>query len=171
MKEKDGQGISAAIDGEIVTAIVPLHTLENLMNFTSHENKYTKITAVLRYLSFFRTPWTFSKWNRRFVSWLHDYFGSKIATYFAFLHFYTVALLLLAIPGVALSVYQWTKATDSVLVLVFAVYCAFWGTLFLEFWNRKNAAWSSRWDTINFEEREETLPLIFPRERTSVRVL
>jgi hypothetical protein len=67
---------------------------------------------------------------------IRDYFGEKIGMYFAFLGFYTYALIF---PGIAGLV--WTvamnhvdKSNEDALLAIFATFLVLWSTIFNKFW-------------------------------------
>lgn len=72
------------------------------------------------------------------------YFGEKMALYFAFLGFYTIALLPPALIGIIYFVTSWQSMYREA---IFAVFNLIWATLFLEAWKRYNAELSFRWGT------------------------
>lgn len=73
---------------------------------------------------------------------IYAYFGTKIATYFAFLGMYTRWLLFPAALGLILHLVDF----GSLWVLpVFFISIILWAVLFLQFWKRKNAALLTRW--------------------------
>jgi len=117
---------------------------------------------------------------------IRDYFGEKIALYFAFLGHYTMWLFAAAFVGVPLFLHQMAEidindpggslfAPSSVLqdangnwyvqvwtdvpeVGIFAIFISLWGTFMLEFWKRKQARLALRWGTSSFEAMEVTRP-------------
>ncbi|XP_037937704.1 anoctamin-8 [Teleopsis dalmanni] len=79
---------------------------------------------------------------------IRNYFGSSIALYFAFIEFYTKALVFPAIFG--LLQYVWS--------LNLPVVCGFyvlWTTIFLELWKRKCAGYSYRWGNIEMSSLDK----------------
>lgn len=88
---------------------------------------------------------------------VRDYFGEKVAMYFAFLSNYTSMLLVPAIVGlIVFLVSLSTGRTESAFNTWFGFVLAVWITVFLEFWKRKSNVLSFRWGTQDFEAREET---------------
>jgi len=140
----------------------------------------------------------FAKWNRMAkLPWnqplddIRDYFGEKIALYFAFLGHYTMWLSVAAIIGLALFIHQLANiqrftgkanffdVTDLVNVTgsseaevvvysevpeapFFSLFIAFWATFMLEFWKRKQSWLAMRWGTSNFEQSEVIRPEFVP---------
>jgi len=95
---------------------------------------------------------------------VRNYFGEKIAFYFAFLEFYCQWLVWLTLGG--LPVWAWQMAVGSngkphvdVQVLPFAgAVVAVWATLFLEFWKRREATLRADWGMSNFKLKEQPRP-------------
>ncbi|XP_058419654.1 anoctamin-8 isoform X2 [Diceros bicornis minor] len=79
-----------------------------------------------------------------------DYFGVKIAMYFAWLGFYTSAMVYPAVFGSVL--YTFTEADQKsrdVSCVVFALFNVVWSTLFLEEWKRRGAELAYKWGTLD----------------------
>ena len=80
-----------------------------------------------------------------FVDEIKDYFGSTIAIYFAFLEYYTIALVPLVLLVFFFSLFNFDDLWYN---LIFALINVLWGTLFLEFWKRNCATMTHRWGTL-----------------------
>ncbi|XP_059100359.1 anoctamin-8 [Peromyscus eremicus] len=79
-----------------------------------------------------------------------DYFGVKIAMYFAWLGFYTSAMVYPAVFGSVL--YTFTEADQTsrdVSCVVFALFNVIWSTLFLEEWKRRGTELAYKWGTLD----------------------
>ncbi|KAK2499277.1 hypothetical protein MC885_018179 [Smutsia gigantea] len=79
-----------------------------------------------------------------------DYFGVKIAMYFAWLGFYTSAMVYPAVFGSVL--YTFTEADQTsrdVSCVVFALFNVVWSTLFLEEWKQRGAELAYKWGTLD----------------------
>jgi len=93
---------------------------------------------------------------------IRDYFGEKVAFYFAWLQFYCQWLIFLAIGGVLL--WFWQIATPphpkiDVDILPFCgIVVAVWATLFLEFWKRRESTLRAEWGMTNFVQKEQPRP-------------
>lgn len=86
---------------------------------------------------------------------IQKYFGETIAMYFAFLGFYTMALLPPALIGI-LSIFL---GHDNVNMMVFfSIFNLVWATVFLEAWKQNCATLAYKWGTINFEQFESPRP-------------
>ncbi|XP_026777608.2 anoctamin-8 isoform X1 [Pangasianodon hypophthalmus] len=79
-----------------------------------------------------------------------DYFGVKIAMYFAWLGFYTTSMLYPAVIGFVLWMLTETDQTSrDICCVVFALFNVVWATLFLERWKRRGAELAYRWGTLD----------------------
>ncbi|XP_068030017.1 anoctamin-8 isoform X5 [Anomalospiza imberbis] len=97
-----------------------------------------------------------------------DYFGVKIAMYFAWLGFYTSAMVYPAVFGSIL--YTFTdsdqlvpsvpQTSQDISCVVFAIFNVVWATLFLEEWKRRGAEFAYKWGTLDTpaESLEEPRP-------------
>ncbi|KAK6174389.1 hypothetical protein SNE40_017675 [Patella caerulea] len=77
---------------------------------------------------------------------IRNYFGEKIAIYFAFLGIYTVALFPPALIGIIYLVTFWKSVYREA---IFAVFNLIWSTLLLEAWKRYSSELSYKWGTLN----------------------
>lgn len=97
-------------------------------------------------------------WNQPLDD-IKDYFGEKIALYFAFMSNYTSWLILPAIVGLAFQLVVWITGNFSHPVLpFFCVLISVWTVLMLESWKREEKLLSLRWGTTDFEEDEPERP-------------
>uniref|UniRef100_A0A7N6F7S0 Anoctamin n=1 Tax=Anabas testudineus TaxID=64144 RepID=A0A7N6F7S0_ANATE len=115
---------------------------------------------------------------------IREYFGEKIALYFAWLGFYTGWLLPASIVGTVIFLFGfWLVATDvpqerhtpryfhipgnnislnqentkpsCVWTVFLSVFMSLWAVTFLEYWKRSCSALSHRWDCSDFQDIEE----------------
>jgi anoctamin-10 len=98
--------------------------------------------------------WVKKFWKKQPRELIRAYFGEKIAFYFTYLGFYTIWLWLPSIVGLALYIYASLQDYD-VFNPIFALLMAFWSTVYLEFWKRKQAALAYVWDVEDYESAEE----------------
>ncbi|XP_018679019.2 anoctamin-like protein Os01g0706700 isoform X1 [Musa acuminata AAA Group] len=75
---------------------------------------------------------------------IYAYFGTKIATYFAFLSMYTRWLFFPAALGLALQLVDIGPLQPLVLPAFF-IFVVTWAVFFFQFWKRKNSALLARW--------------------------
>lgn len=93
------------------------------------------------------------------VGSIRRYFGEQIGFYFGFLQFYSAALVIPAIMGVAFFLWQIiTYDIDVTGLPAFALVIALWATLFQEFWKRQEATYRYRWGMAKFAEKEVPRP-------------
>eukprot|EP00808_Paulinella_micropora_P010451 g65697.t1 len=153
-----GFGIKEGLAKKEVVDFYPLHMSTRLRK-----------SFLLSYLGWWRmwfAPWLWTRSSKRFIRYLRGYFGEKVALYFSFLHFYTTALVFLAVPGAIAAIYQYDTGIDSVLVPFYSIFAAIWGVLFLQFWLRKQAAFAHRWGMTDYMDHEEPIHYTF-NESTS----
>lgn len=88
---------------------------------------------------------------------VQEYFGEKIAFYFAFLELYTRWLVLPSIAGIGLFAIQiYNSSLDQPLAPYYAIFMAIWASLFLIAWKRRAHVLAYRWGVLGFEEEERT---------------
>ena len=116
------------------------------------------------------------------VAQIREYYGERIALYFAFLDHYKGSLMAISIIGVVVQFWQvaeryipgLTSAETGIPVdiasLMFSAVIAVWGTLFLEFWKRKEATLTTQWGMTDFEAREEPRPEFIGEMRESATI-
>lgn len=80
-----------------------------------------------------------------------EYFGVKIALYFAWLGHYTYALGIPAIFGSSLYFALWgkTQTIQDVGYLLFSLFNVIWVFLYLEAWKRYSTELAFRWGTLS----------------------
>jgi len=85
-----------------------------------------------------------------------DYYGAKVAYYFAFQNFYMWWLTPPAILGAALWYYRpkGTTVDNSPLAPLFALFVVVWAFFFLRLWQRECAARACKWDTYDSDEKD-----------------
>ncbi|XP_061633624.1 anoctamin-10 isoform X1 [Phyllopteryx taeniolatus] len=84
---------------------------------------------------------------------IRHYFGEGLALYFAFLEYFTMALVPLALIGMLYCQFDWENYDKYVF---FAVFNLIWCTVILELWKRCSASLAYHWGTLSrkkvFEE-------------------
>ncbi|CAG2102368.1 unnamed protein product, partial [Medioppia subpectinata] len=110
-------------------------------------------------LSQLRTQWVAAFFSPQPLDTICQYFGHKIAIYFAFLGFYTFALIFPAILGIFITFYAHSSPYGEVYVLSFAVLNIVWSTIFLQKWRHNSQQLIHGWNsTFNrFETGDEQL--------------
>lgn len=85
-----------------------------------------------------------------------QYFGEKVAFYFAWMELYTRWLLVPSAVGLVLFALQVSsQKIDHPLAPLYAVFMALWTSAFLIAWKRRASALAYRWGTLGYEEDTE----------------
>eukprot|EP00936_MAST-01D_sp_MAST-1D-sp1_P000046 g46.t1 len=109
----------------------------------------------------------FRKLSRPFVQpfgAIRNYFGTEIAMYFAWLGFYTAALVLPAAIGIYVSVLHdsdrphYPLRRSAKVQAGFCVFILLWSILFNKFWRREQACIAMKWGTTGYEQRAPIRP-------------
>ncbi|XP_002660858.1 anoctamin-8 [Danio rerio] len=114
-----------------------------------------------RILNQLMTSWVQAVCERQPLDDVCDYFGVKIAMYFAWLGFYTNSMLYPAVIGFLLWMFAESDQTSQdICCVVFAIFNVVWATLFLERWKRREAELAYKWGTLDTpaESLEEPRP-------------
>lgn len=84
------------------------------------------------------------------------YLGEKISFFFAWKSYLTCALIVIAVPGLALQIYIiLTNNYETSLLPYWVFFVCIWSTLQVEFWKRKASEISTRWGCIDLMVDEE----------------
>ncbi|EGZ17182.1 hypothetical protein PHYSODRAFT_503593 [Phytophthora sojae] len=88
-----------------------------------------------------------------------QYFGERVAFYFAWMEMYTRWLVVPSVAGVVLFALQvHSQHLDHPAAPVYAVFMALWTSAFIIAWKRRAAALAYRWGTWGYEDEEVTRP-------------
>lgn len=98
---------------------------------------------------------------------IRNYMGESVAIYFAWLGHYTKWLMFSSLIGVPVFIII-IFFEDSGIEAFYAIFLAFWATLFLESWKRRNAEIAFNWNMRNFEETEKTRPEFHGDDKTGI---
>eukprot|EP00092_Neocalanus_flemingeri_P018086 GFUD01019574.1.p1 GENE.GFUD01019574.1~~GFUD01019574.1.p1 ORF type:complete len:732 (-),score=148.33 GFUD01019574.1:22-2217(-) len=102
---------------------------------------------------------------------ISEYFGIKIAFYFAWLGHYTTALTVPAFVGLAFWIFfcGHSEFLEDIGFVLFSFFNVIWATLYLESWKRRSAELSFEWGTIDSKDEmlSEPRPLYQGEERIS----
>lgn len=83
------------------------------------------------------------------ISKLKNYFGEKVALYFAFLTHYTKALFTYGIAGVAVAILsQFVKSKAALLLFAYSIFATLWGASFISSWKGKNIEIVYMWTSL-----------------------
>ncbi|XP_062589601.1 anoctamin-10-like isoform X1 [Saccostrea cucullata] len=113
---------------DIITKMYPLHEPEELKKLGADWYQLSRV--------FKEQP----------IDDIRHYFGEKIGLYFAFLGYYTIALIPPAFIGIIYFITSWQSMYREA---IFAVFNLIWATIFLEVWKRYCSELSYRWGTID----------------------
>jgi hypothetical protein len=97
-----------------------------------------------------------------------QYFGERVAFYFAWMEMYTRWLVVPSVAGVVLFGLQvHSHHLDHPAAPVYALFMALWTSAFIIAWRRRAAALAYRWGTWGYEDEEITRPEFYGDERSS----
>ncbi|KAM8967077.1 LOW QUALITY PROTEIN: anoctamin-10 [Pelodytes ibericus] len=121
----------------VLIQVFPLHDKEDLKRLTHRWYRQIKLTF---------QP----------IDNIRRYFGDTIGLYFAFLEYFTLALLPMALIGVPYYFFAWEDYDKYV---IFATFNLVWSTVILEIWKRYSSAMTYKWGTLIMKkEFEEPRP-------------
>ena len=93
---------------------------------------------------------------------IRNYFGEKIALYFAWMEMYKVFMISAGVVGLAVQIFlvlrylgEGDEALSQYLQVFFALFLAFWASAFDQLWARREKFLAWRWGMTNFLEEEE----------------
>jgi len=92
---------------------------------------------------------------------IRDYFGEKIAFYFAFLDFYNVWLALPALFGITffiLQTFYFPESYTETINICFGLVMTIWTSFFVAFWKQKQNMLMVEWGMHKFYEKEISRP-------------
>lgn len=133
--------LTKLIQGKAVLGFFPLHNYEELRQMQ------------LEWLKLWAMPMS------QPFSQIRNYFGEKIALYFAFTGKFTEFLMFASIAGFITWLNVLIQDTyDAYLVGPFAIFITVWAVVFLEKWKRREAALALEYGMIDFEKTESVRP-------------
>lgn len=95
---------------------------------------------------------------------IRNYFGEKIALYFAFLQTYTLWLIVPSIIGLPLFMAQ-VLVDDSVYSAAFSIFMSLWLTAFFTKWRRQTSVHTFEWNTMSLTKADRQRPEFYGDER------
>ncbi|XP_059479643.1 anoctamin-8 isoform X1 [Neocloeon triangulifer] len=134
----EGQAIvPKCISAGIISEVFPLHDTESLKRL--------------------QKSWVRAIFKRQPLDQICEYFGVKIAMYFAWLGHYNTALIVPAIVGFLFWVFicGGNQAKEDIGFVIFSLFNVIWATVYLETWKRYSAELAYRWGTL--DQRDELL--------------
>jgi len=173
VNSKHSVGVTHLVKYDAYSKFYPLHD-----GGTDPKKHNPKLRAWLN------ANWAKKPWAPQPLDSVRDYFGEKIALYFAFIGYYTYWLFPMALLGIACFAYGVKYAIeqvgetgtaltlaqlnnlestvglafDNAATLPFSALICIWATLFIEFWKRKNAYLAWWWDVVGYEESDTPRP-------------
>lgn len=114
-------------------------------------------------VTWFQSNWVLSMpWNKAPIDEIRNYFGEKIAFYFAWLAHFTNWLVLPGIVGACLALFLVSRKVEevnrSIVGPIFGILLMVYMTVYLEFWKRRSATLAFRWGVIDYDKREPDRP-------------
>lgn len=96
---------------------------------------------------------------------IRNYYGTKIAIYFAWLRFYTTYLSIPALFGAFLYGYQvYNEQVDTEYNIIYMMIMMIWCTCWFAFWKRENNLLSFNWDVLDADTRAVNEALVEVRK-------
>ncbi|PIA42931.1 hypothetical protein AQUCO_02000404v1 [Aquilegia coerulea] len=150
IKWKPGESLLEKLESEgIVKQVFPLHD--------EAKRKELLRTWALNWKDLTRQP----------IDEIYTYFGTKIATYFAFLGMYTRWMFFPAAFGLTLQLVDF-GLWQLFMLPIFFMFVILWGVMFIQFWKRKNSALLARWQ-ISYTTGLDTGFKYSDKERSSLQ--
>jgi hypothetical protein len=154
----------------------PLHNEQELLGVADYQPSEAEVllsSVKKRQREPLATKWTFKCWLdcRMPINSIKNYFGAKIALYFAFTSFVIIALIPISIYGLALFIVQrTTEVRDTASIVLNAIFCVLlpiWAIVMLEFWRRREATLAFAWGSTDYLQDEVSRPEYTGRPRRS----
>jgi hypothetical protein len=114
-------------------------------------------------VAWFQSNWILSMpWNNSPIDEIRNYFGEKIAFYFAWLSHFTAWLVAPGFVGVLLAFFLVSRKIEevnrSIIGPIFGVLLMIYMTVYLEFWKRRSATLAFNWGVTDYDKREPDRP-------------
>jgi hypothetical protein len=133
--------------------------------------KYVKSGAIVNYFAchehsqvdWFKQNWILSvPWHGDPLDQIRNYFGEKIAFYFAWLSHLNKWLVVPGISGLIVTIYMSTMTIEqmnrSIIGPLFGVFMMVYATLYIEFWKRRQNELAFVWGVMDFSNKEPDRP-------------
>ena len=134
-------------------------------------SKFVKSGGITNYFAchehsqveWFKQNWILSlPWHGDPLDQIRNYFGEKIAFYFAWLSHLNKWLVVPAIAGLFATIYMNTMTTEqlnrSIVGPLFGMFMMIYITLYFEFWKRRQNELAFEWGVIDFSKKEPDRP-------------
>ena len=102
------------------------------------------------------------------VELIREYYGEKIAIYFAWMQFYLIWLIVPSIASIIFTIISWwndTPIDENKSYSFYSFGMAIWSTLFVVYWKRKTWHYKIKWGNYTTETFEENQRKEFYGER------
>jgi hypothetical protein len=114
-------------------------------------------------VTWFQSNWMLSMpWKDAPIDEIRNYFGEKIAFYFAWLSHFTNWLIAPGILGLCIAFFLVSRKIEevnrSIVGPIFGVLLMVYMTCYLEFWKRRSASLAFRWGVTDFNKKEPDRP-------------
>ncbi|CAI9716845.1 Hypothetical predicted protein [Octopus vulgaris] len=128
---REGQAIiPTLVTNNVISNVFPLHNNDDLIRL--------------------RNGWVNAFCTTQPLNQICEYFGVKIAMYFAYLGHYTTALCIPALIGLLVWTMEgYEQIFDDWCFVGFALFNVLWATLYLEHWKRRSAELAYKWGTLD----------------------
>jgi len=117
------------------------------------------------------TYWKFwgDRWHKVGLSNLRYYYGEKIAFYFAYLQFYTMALIFAASIGsifFCIQIIQGRVACSGIYIWI--LYLIIWNLALCKYWERRQGYLRNRWGMVRYRDKAVPRPQFIGKKGFSV---
>ncbi|CAH0383350.1 unnamed protein product [Bemisia tabaci] len=121
----------------IISQVFPLHDMPTLKNL--------------------RTSWVQAFFEAQPIDQVCEYFGVKIAMYFAWLGYYNTALIVPAVVGFIfwIGLFRGDQVREDIGFVLFSFFNVLWFSIYFEAWKRYSAELAYKWGTL--DQRDELL--------------
>ena len=136
------------IEQHILVQIIPMHDFYGIHEIKSkwEHNSSFWLQPIFILTQLYRESMKFEFTE---LSAIKNYFGEKVGFYYAWMSFYTAWLLIPAILGLAVTVYQIISAVDNIFTSLYSLCVCIWVTIFIERWKRKSSEIALRWGVLD----------------------
>eukprot|EP00347_Sterkiella_histriomuscorum_P016772 403351910 len=131
------------MEQEILIQILPMHDFYGIHEIKEKWESKSKSLGMIS--QFYKEG---IKYEYIELSSIKNYFGEKTGFYFAWMSFYTSWILIPAILGFILTIYQIIFTVDNIFTSLYSLLVCIWVTIFIERWRRKSSEIALRWGVL-----------------------
>lgn len=158
-------------DHEVKIGSLVIKPNQKIVFWCWHKNFISHIMAVHDHdgLTELRNKWVKSTRNQP-LDKINSYFGVKLALYFAWLGYYTKALVIPAILGLLFWIYsKKNEPLDAMFFLFLSAFNLIWGACFNKLWKQRSAEYAYKWGCLDIEQNylQEPRPLFKGKNKIS----